>query len=90
MPFSKRGTRTSKSPDVSVENVTPRGVWVYVAGKEHFLDYENFPWFREAKLSEIQAVRLIRGSYLRWSKLDVDLELDSLEHPEQYPLTYTP
>jgi hypothetical protein len=73
---------------VSVENVTSRGIWLFVRGAEYFLDYERYPWFREAKIGEIQNVRLVRGSYLRWPDLDVDLELDCLAEPEKYPLIY--
>lgn len=61
---------------------------MHVCGVEYFLDYDHFPWFRKASVDEIHAVRLIRGSYLRWPKLDVDLEIDCLERPEQYPLVY--
>lgn len=88
MSSSKHGKPTSTLPEVSVEGITPRGVWLHVRGREYFLGYADFPWFREAKLSEIQHVKLVRNSCLRWPSLDVDLELDSLDHPQRYPLVY--
>lgn len=88
MPSLRNGKRTSKSPSVSVENITRWGIWLYVKGREHYLDYQHFPWFRDATLSEIQNVRLMRKSYLRWPDLDVDLELDCLAQPNKYPLIY--
>jgi hypothetical protein len=59
-----------------------------VRGREHFLPYDEFPWFKEARLSEIHDVKLIHGRFLRWDDLDVELTLASLEHPERYPLKY--
>jgi hypothetical protein len=88
MPSLKSGKRTSKKGDVSVEGITPRGVWLNVLGREYFLDYDQFPWFRNATIHQVQDVRLIRKSYLRWPSLDVDLELDCVEHPANYPLVY--
>jgi len=39
-------------------------------------------------MRQIHDVRLVRQSYLRWPKLDVDLELDCLADPQSYPLLY--
>ena len=61
--------------NVSVENITRWGIWIHVLGREYFLDFDRFPWFRDGTMGEIQAVSLIHRSYLRWPKLDVDLEL---------------
>ncbi len=71
---------------VSVENITPFGIWLYVKGEEYFLDYEDYPYFRDQTLSAIQNVQLLHGYHLYWPELDVDLEIDNLEHPEKYPL----
>ena len=81
----ERGTSTS---NVEVVNVSPHGVWLYVRGKEYFLPYEEFPWFQDARLSEIHRVQLVHGRFLRWEELDVELALASLEHPDRYPLKY--
>ena len=79
----ERGLSTSS---VEVLNVSPHGLWLSVRGKEYFLSYEDFPWFQDARLSEIQDVHLVHGRHLRWEGLDVDLALDSLEHLDRYPL----
>lgn len=73
---------------VEVTNISIHGIWLYVDGKEYFLSYENYPWFREAKIKEIQNVELIHDFHLYWPDLDVDLDIDSLENPEKYPLLY--
>lgn len=71
-----------------VTQISPHGIWLLVNGTEYFLPYEDFPWFKKATIGEIHHVRLNRGFHLRWPDLDVDLELDSLHHLEQYPLVY--
>jgi hypothetical protein len=73
---------------VEVTNVSAHGIWLFVGEKEQFLPYEKFPWFRDAKISDILDVQLLNGFHLQWPKLDVDLEVDSLENPERFPLTY--
>lgn len=85
MRSSSVGTGTS---GVEVLNIAAHGIWLYANGKEYFLPYEAFPWFQDARLSQIQRVRLLRGHHLRWDALDIDLDLESLERPDRFPLTY--
>ncbi len=75
---------------VSIENITPTGIWIFIRGKEYFLDYETYPWFKEKTLSKIQNVQLLHDVHIYWPDLDIDLELDCLENPEKYPLKYKP
>lgn len=84
MKSSKRG----KAISASVENITPFGIWLFVKGKEYFLNYKDYPFFREQVLSAIQDVQLLHGYHLYWPQLDVDLEIDNLENPQKYPLQY--
>jgi hypothetical protein len=60
-----------------------------VDGREFFLAFDEFPWFKRASVEAI--LRLERPSPERfyWPELDVDLGLDSIEHPERYPLKST-
>jgi len=83
MRSSNAGTSTL---EVEVLSISPKGIWLYVAGKEHFLPHKDFPWFKDARVSEINRVQLLHGRHLYWAALDVDLDLDSLEHPDRYPL----
>ena len=71
---------------VSVENITPFGIWLFVKKKEYFLSYKDYPYFKNQTLSSIQNVQLLHGYHLYWPDLDVDLEIDNLENPEKYPL----
>ena len=77
-----------KSISAEVSHISNHGLWVLVNDREYMLSFSEYPWFSEAKLSEIQNVQVLHGSHLRWPMLDVDIELDSLETPERYPLIY--
>jgi hypothetical protein len=83
MKSQELGQNTS---EVEVTNVSRWGLWVLVADREYFLAYQDFPWFRDARLSEILDVQLLHGFHLHWPKLDVDLDIASLENPQQFPL----
>ena len=73
---------------VEVLNISKHGFWIFVEGKEYFLPFENFPWFMSASISEISNVELLHSQHLFWPDLDVDLELESIQFPERYPLVY--
>lgn len=83
-----KSLKHGKSISVSVENITPFGIWLFVNEKEYFLSYKNYPYFKNETLSAIQNVQLLHGYHLYWPDLDVDLEIDNLEHPEKYPLKF--
>ncbi len=78
--------KNGKSISVSIENITPNGVWIFVENKEYFFDYEDYPYFKNKSIKDIQNVKLLHGFHLYWPKLDVDLEIDNLENPDKYPL----
>jgi hypothetical protein len=85
MTSLKRGTGTSRP---EIVNVSSHGVWLHAKGKEYFLPYAEYPWFRNARLSDLHRVKLLHGRVLHWEGLDVDLALHSLDHLDQYPLKY--
>jgi len=70
---------------VKVLSITAEGIYLSVAGKDYFITYNRIPWFRNARVSEIMNVTMFGRMGIRWEDLDVDLEIDSLEHPEKYP-----
>ncbi|HLB74711.1 MAG TPA: DUF2442 domain-containing protein [Sedimentisphaerales bacterium] len=85
MTLRARGRNISAA---EVSHINGRGLWVCVQDKEYFLPYDEYPWFREAKVRDILDVTVAHGGHLHWPSLDVDLEIDSLEHSENYPLVY--
>lgn len=85
MKLKYRGKNTSR---VEVSQISIHGIWLIVNDSEYFLSYTDFPWFQKATVAQIHRVQLIRGFHLYWPDLDVDVELDSLNHLEKYPLAY--
>jgi hypothetical protein len=69
-----------------VLNISPHGFWLMVGEREYFLDFDLFPWFRRASVEELCGVEVLHQDHLYWPRLDVDLDLDRIEHPEKYPL----
>jgi hypothetical protein len=86
MTYAQHGTVTSV---VEVTNVSSHGLWLLLDERELFLPYDQFPWFREAPIGKVVHVELPSPSHLYWPELDVDLEVESILHPERYPLMST-
>ena len=72
--------------DVEVTNVSRHGFWVLLGGRELFLPFGKFPWFKNAPVAQLLNVELPHPTHLYWPDLDVDLSLESIEFPERFPL----
>lgn len=83
MKFALRGKPTS---EVEVTNLSPQGFWVLLDDRELFLPFDTFPWFRDATVHQITAVERPSPNHLYWPLLDVDLAVESIDHPERFPL----
>ncbi len=83
MKSAARGTSISA---VEVTNVSPQGFWLLLGERELFVSFRDFPWFRDATITEITHVEAPAPHHLFWPELDVDLAVESLEHPKKYPL----
>jgi Protein of unknown function (DUF2442) len=46
----------------------------------------EFPWFKDATVSAILNVHLPSPHHLYWPALDIDLAVESIEHPDHFPL----
>jgi len=73
-----------------VANISRHGFWLMVRQQEYFLDFDLFPWFRQATVEQLCGVELLHEEHLYWPELDVDLDLDRILHPENYPLVARP
>src|SRR6266516_3096482 len=82
----KSATLGRNTSPVEVTNVSPHGFWLFLAERELFVPFKDFPWFREASVRKITNVQLPSAHHLYWPDLDVDLAVESIEHPEKYPL----
>ena len=85
MPSKKRGKNTSS---VELVHVSAHGLWIHLLEqkREYSLPFQDFPWFRDASIRELADVELSHGHLLHWRALDIDLDLERIEHPQRYPL----
>ncbi len=69
-----------------VTNISKHGFWLLFEGREHFLSFQNFPWFRDVPVGKLLNVTLPHSHHLYWPDLDVDRAVESIEDPEKFPL----
>ncbi len=74
---------------IELANVSQNGIWMIVGEEELFLPFVAFPWFKKATISNIVNVELVGPDHLYWPELDIDLSIESIRHPEQFPLLST-
>lgn len=83
MKLLKHGESIS---EVEVSNISQHGIWLLAHGKELFLSYVNFPWFRDQTVKSILNVEEQSVGHFYWPDLDVDLTEEIIEYPERFPL----
>jgi hypothetical protein len=69
-----------------VTNISPHGIWLLADDEELYLAFDEFPWFRNARIAAVLHVERPHPGHLHWPELDVDLTLDSMRNPERHPL----
>ena len=77
------GEHTSK---VEITNVSRHGIWLLTDDRELFLSYDDFPWFKDVPVGKILNVAEPSKGHFYWPEIDVDLGIESIEHPERFPL----
>ncbi len=82
---------TSAAPGIStspveVTNISKHGFWLLLEDEEQFLPFSKFPWFQNVPVGKILNVELPNAGHLYWPELDVDLAVESVRHPEKFPL----
>ena len=75
--------------EAEVTNISRHGFWIFLGDKELFLPFDEFPWFRGAPVGAILNVERPHAHHLYWPDIDFDLSVDSIEHPERFPLRAT-
>jgi len=70
----------------SVLMINSQGIMLSVCGQDFFLSYNRIPWMKDASIKSVLNVQMSGRNAIEWPDLDVDLEIDSLRHPERYPL----
>ncbi|HEX7681236.1 MAG TPA: DUF2442 domain-containing protein [Thermoanaerobaculia bacterium] len=76
--------------EVEVTSISRHGFWLYLGGRELFVDFREFPWFAEAPVSKVLNVRWPAPDHVNWPDFDIDLSVESIENPERFPLHFDP
>ena len=71
---------------VNVLMINSQGIMLNVGGNDYFVSYNRLPWMKDATVKSVLNVQMAGKNAIEWPDLDVDLEIDSLKHPERYPL----
>lgn len=74
---------------VAVLMINGQGMMLTVNGEDFFVSYNRVPWLKNATISDALNVQMSGDDAIEWPALDVDLEIDSLRHPERYPNVMT-
>ena len=72
--------------EVEVTNVSKHGFWLLLGDEELFVPFSEFPWFKEAPIAKIFRVERPQPHHLFWPDLAVDLAVESIRHPDKFPL----
>lgn len=69
-----------------VTHVSKHGFWLLLGGEELLASFSDFPWFRQATIEQLTTIEWPTPDHLYWPLLDVDLSVESIRHPEKFPL----
>lgn len=75
-----------ESISAEVTRISGQGFWLQLGDRELFVAFNDFPWFRDASRADICRVERPQAHHLYWPSLDIDLAVDSIAHPEDFPL----
>jgi len=78
--------KNTLSTSASVLMINDKGIMISVDSQDYFLSYNRVPWMKDASIRDVLNVQKQGRSAIEWPSLDVDLEIESLKHPERYPL----
>jgi hypothetical protein len=73
-----------------ITHVSKHGFWLLLADEELFLPFEQFPWFRQATIDQLSRLEAPSPEHLYWPDLDIDLAVESIRHPDAFPLMARP
>lgn len=72
--------------EAEVTNISAHGFWVHLDNEELPVPYASFPWFKTATVEQITTLERPTKDHLYWPRLDIDLSVQSLRTPEDFPL----
>lgn len=83
--MSKISKNNGGNTSVKVLTITAKGILLSLPQGDFFLGYNHYPWFENASVKQVFDVKMETPRSIRWDDLDVDLEIESILHPNRYP-----
>ena len=72
--------------EAEVTHISSHGAWLLSsAGRELFMLYDDFPWFKEQPVNVICNVEESSAGHFYWPDIDVDLSESIIGNPAYYP-----
>jgi hypothetical protein len=69
-----------------VTHASTHGFWLLLGDEELAVPFTEFPWFKQATIKQLSDVQRPTENHLYWPQLDVDLAVESIRTPENFPL----
>jgi len=71
---------------LEVTHISSHSIRILAHGKKLFMPYEEFPWFKDQPVRAITHVEEQSEGHFYWPEIDVGLSIESIEHPDRFPL----
>ncbi len=65
--------------------VSSEGLYLDVDGKGYFAAFKNFPYLADLPISQLFSVKYCGDGDIRWEEADIDLNVEILARPEDFP-----
>lgn len=88
MPKTLKQLGKNTFQPVEIQNISHHGIWIFINHEELFMPFSQFPWFLNATIGQIYNLKVFHKTHLYWPELDIDLDVESIRHPDAYPLKY--
>ena len=72
--------------EIEVSMASNKGFWLLLENEELHVPYADFPWFKKVTMEQITSIERPTPDHLYWPLLDVDLSVESLRSPAEFPL----
>jgi Protein of unknown function (DUF2442) len=69
-----------------VTHISKHGFRLLLSNEELLVPFDQFPWFRKGTIDQISNVEWPTPGHLYWPGLDIDLSVQSLRNPAEFPL----
>ncbi len=69
-----------------VTHVSKHCFWLLLDDEELVIPFSEFPWFKGATIEQLSKVERPTENHLYWPAIDIDLSVESIRNPENFPL----